>query len=121
MLRTVAVALCLTLVPALGCSAATLPAASPEGPTGGAIKSDSSVKFQVTRVVQGLDHPWDVQPIGKGRLLISERAGRLSVGKKGKLTNIPLPSGLVWAEGETGLMGLAVDPDFRDNRRFYTC
>ncbi len=121
MLRTAAAALCLTLIPALGCSAATPPAATPDGPTGGPIQSDSSVQLKVTRVVQGLDHPWDVQPIGQGRLLISERAGRLSVWKKGKLTNIPLPSGLVWAEGETGLMGLAVDPDFRDNRRFYTC
>ena len=79
MLRTAAAALCLTLIPALGCSAATPPAATPDGPTGGPIQSDSSVQLKVTRVVQGLDHPWDVQPIGQGRLLVSERAGRLSV------------------------------------------
>ena len=27
----------------------------------------------------------------------------------------------VWVSGETGLMGLDVDPGFADNRRFYTC
>jgi aldose sugar dehydrogenase len=27
----------------------------------------------------------------------------------------------VWVSGETGLTGLAVDPDFADNRRVYTC
>ena len=27
----------------------------------------------------------------------------------------------MWRSGETGLMSLAVDPDFADNRRFYTC
>ena len=98
-------------------------ASSSESVTGEepATQVGKAVPLKVTRVVHGLDHPWDVQPIGQGRLLITEREGRLSVWKKGKLTDIPLPSGLVWAEGETGLMGLAVDPDFGDNRRFYTC
>ena len=26
-----------------------------------------------------------------------------------------------WAAGETGMMGLAVDPSFATNRRVYTC
>ena len=29
------------------------------------------------------------------------------------------PSGKVWVSGETGLLGLEVDPE--DNRRIYTC
>ena len=32
-----------------------------------------------------------------------------------------MPTDLIWASGETGLMGLAIDPDFADNGRFYTC
>ena len=31
------------------------------------------------------------------------------------------PSSQVWVSGETGLMGLEVDPDFANNRRVYTC
>jgi len=119
MLKSAVAALALSLLPAGACT--TQSSAPADGPTGGAIASDSSVRLAVTKVVSGLDHPWDVQPIGQGRLLITERSGRLSVWAKGKRTTIPLPSGLVWASGETGLMGLAVDPDFRTNRRFYTC
>ena len=140
MMRLFTATLALVLIPGAACSSASeadqqdvATASSPAQAATSASSSESvpgeesatqvgkAVALKVTRVVRGLDHPWDVQPIGQGRLLITERAGRLSVWKKGKLTDIPLPSGLVWAEGETGLMGLAVDPDFRDNRRFYTC
>lgn len=78
--------------------------------------------LRVTRLVTGLDHPWDVQPIGGGRVLISERdTARLWVaGARGK-TRVRFPSGKVWRSGETGLMGLAVDPGFARNHRFYTC
>jgi glucose/arabinose dehydrogenase len=31
------------------------------------------------------------------------------------------PSGSVWVSGETGLMGLEVDPAFASNHRFWTC
>ena len=131
MMRLFAAALALVLIPGAACSSASeadqqdvATASSPAQAATSASSSESvtgeepatqvgkAVQLKVTRVVRGLDHPWDVQPIGQGRLLITERAGRLSVWKKGKLTDIPLPSGLVWAEGETGLMGLAVDPDF---------
>ena len=30
--------------------------------------------LRVTRVASGLDLPWDVKPIGNGRLLITERS-----------------------------------------------
>ena len=70
----------------------------------------------------GLDHPWDVHPIGHGRLLVTERAGHLTViDKGGAVRRLPMPTDLIWASGETGLMGLAIDPDFADNGRFYTC
>ncbi len=73
------------------------------------------------KVASGLDHVWDVQPIGGGRLLVTERSGRLSVIDKGEVRRLQMRSDLVWASGETGLMGLAIDPGFADNRRFYTC
>ncbi len=78
--------------------------------------------LRVTRVVRGLDVPWDVKPIGKGRLLITERTSRrLLTWRRGHLRVVRFPSASVWAAGETGLMSLAVDPAFRSNRRFYTC
>ena len=37
------------------------------------------------------------------------------------MRRLPMPTDLIWVSGETGLMGLAIDPDFADNGRFYTC
>lgn len=78
--------------------------------------------LQVTTVVGGLDIPWDVQRLPNGRLLITERATRrLLLWGRGTLRQVRFPRRSVWAEGETGLMSLAVDPRFRANHRFYTC
>jgi glucose/arabinose dehydrogenase len=83
--------------------------------------SKKAVQLKVTTVAKGLDHPWDVKPIGHGRLLVTERSGRLTVIEKGKVRRLQTPTDLIWVSGETGLMGLAIDPDFADNGRFYTC
>ncbi len=76
----------------------------------------------VRRQVTGLDHPWDVQPIGQGRLLFTERnRATVSVWEAGVTRRVEFPSDQVWVSGETGLMGLEVDPEFATNGRFYTC
>jgi glucose/arabinose dehydrogenase len=78
--------------------------------------------LKVTRIASGLDIPWDVKSVGRGRMLITERdKKRLLLLRKGKLRQVRFPSSTVWSAGETGLMSLAVDPGFRRNRRFYTC
>jgi glucose/arabinose dehydrogenase len=78
--------------------------------------------LRVRAIAHGLDIPWDVKPVGKGRFLITERTSkRLLLLHKGKLRRVRYPSSTVWARGETGLLSLAVDPGFRRNRRFYTC
>jgi len=78
--------------------------------------------LRVSVVARGLDLPWDVQALPSGRLLITERTSkRLLTLYRGRLTRISYPTSTVWAQGETGLMSLAVDPDFQKNRRFYTC
>jgi glucose/arabinose dehydrogenase len=79
--------------------------------------------LRVTRVAGGLDIPWDVKPISRGRLLITERSTkRLWLRVPGhRKQRVRFPAASVWASGETGLMGLAVDPRFAKNKRFYTC
>ena len=77
-----------------------------------------------TRVVVGdLDIPWDVQVLpGDEGLLMTERVrARVSTYADGVRETVDFPGDRIWAQGETGLMSLAVDPDFSDNRRFYTC
>ncbi|MET0997810.1 MAG: PQQ-dependent sugar dehydrogenase [Marmoricola sp.] len=78
--------------------------------------------LQVRAIARGLTIPWDVKPVGGGRMLITERTTkRLLTLHKGKLRPVAYAASTVWAGGETGLMSLAVDPAFRSNRRFYTC
>lgn len=102
-------------------AAATATSATPESGVDAHPKSSAPPELRVKRLATGLDHPWDVQSIGKGRLLISERAGTLKVWAKGTLRDLPLPDDLVWAQGETGLMSIAVDPEFAQTRRIYMC
>jgi glucose/arabinose dehydrogenase len=78
-------------------------------------------KLKISRVVRHVDHPWDVQTLPGGTLLFTQRdRATLSVLKNGKVRKVAFPS-QVWVSGETGLMGLAVDPDFADNHRIYVC
>jgi glucose/arabinose dehydrogenase len=78
--------------------------------------------LKVRRLVTGLDHPWDVRSLGGGRLIYTERErATLTVWAKGRKHRVRFPSREVWTSGETGLMGLAVDPAFARNHRIYTC
>jgi glucose/arabinose dehydrogenase len=107
------------------CSALTIPAAptaaqtSPDPAPGS--RTQVLPPLHVTRKVTGLQTPWDVQRLPHGRLLIGERdTHRLIVWRAGHRRVLRFPA-RVWVSAETGLMGLAVDPQFKRNRRVYTC
>jgi glucose/arabinose dehydrogenase len=79
-------------------------------------------KLKISTVVRHLDRPWDVKTLPGGTLIFTQRdRATLSVLKKGKVRKVEFPSSSVWVSGETGLMGLEVDPNFADNHRIYTC
>ena len=79
-------------------------------------------RLTTTVVASGLDIPWDVAPLPDGRLLVTERAGRLVlIDSGGASRTVTADLSDLFAGGETGLMGLALDPGFDTNRRFYTC
>ena len=68
----------------------------------------------MTRIVGGLDLPWDAKYTSDGRLLITERATkRLLTWRLGKLRRVAFPASSVWASGETGLMSLEIEPGVR--------
>jgi glucose/arabinose dehydrogenase len=73
-------------------------------------------------VVRHVDHPWDVRSLPGGNLIFTQRdRATLSVVKHGRVRKVDFPSDQVWVSGETGLMGLEVDPEFASNRRIYAC
>lgn len=78
--------------------------------------------LRVETVLDGLDHPWDVAQAPDGTLLLDERGGGFTaVLPDGTAQEVEADLGDLFATGETGLMGLVLDPAFDENRRFYTC
>jgi glucose/arabinose dehydrogenase len=70
--------------------------------------------------VSGLDHPWDLAFTPDGEMLVTQRTGEIGV-KNGHQVDMLRHLDDVRVSGEGGLLGLAVDPDFADNRRIYVC
>lgn len=76
--------------------------------------------LDVSVVTRGLNHPWEVVFLPDKTMLITERSGDISVVKDGKKTILHHPAD-VYARGEGGMLGLAVDTDFVSNRYIYAC
>jgi aldose sugar dehydrogenase len=68
-------------------------------------------------VVRGLVEPWALAFLPDGRMLVTERAGRLRIVEKDGRLGAPL-AGLppVSAGGQCGLLDVAVDPKFAENQ-----
>ena len=76
----------------------------------------------VRPLVSGRSIPWDIAFAPDGTMLFTERGGKLwSRRLDGRLEEVDIGSRYIYTSRYSGLMGLAVDPDFATNRRFYTC
>ena len=90
-------------------------------PAAAQVASTQEYKIRVVRLVEGLDHPWGLAFLPDGRMLVTERAGRLRmVAKDGRLETAPV-AGLprVDPNGQGGLMDVALHPKFADNGWVY--
>lgn len=77
-------------------------------------------KLAVEELATGLDHPWGIAYLPDGRALVTERAGRLRIlGTDNKLSAPVQGVPEVAARGQGGLLDVALDPDFKNNRVIY--
>lgn len=95
---------------------------APTGRGAGEVEAtaDKSVQFRVETVVGGLQVPWSIVFAPDGRMMFAERPGRVRVFENGQLRKEPLVTITdVETTGETGLMGLALHPQFATNHLLY--
>jgi glucose/arabinose dehydrogenase len=94
----------------------------PEPPLGdGPWDLDSQkAKVHVSVVTKGLERPWAMAWLPNGDMLVTERPGRLRLIHKGVLDPKPI-EGLppIYASGLSGLMDIALHPDFARNHLIY--
>jgi len=76
--------------------------------------------FRVAKLVEGFEHPWSLAFLPDGRMLVTERPGRLRVISQGRLEPQPV-AGLpeVAPHGQGGLHDVALHPDFARNGLVY--
>jgi glucose/arabinose dehydrogenase len=75
--------------------------------------------LKLETVAENLEVPWAIVFDPFGRMLFTERPGRVRVYEKGKLFPEPLHTFQVTERGEMGLMGMALHPEFARNKWMY--
>ena len=72
-------------------------------------------------VARGLEHPWGLAFLPDGRLLVTERSGNLRIvnTETGQYTNPLAGTPGVFAQGQGGLLDVALDPNFEENSYVY--
>ena len=92
-------------------------ATSPD-PTG----TGSVPALTVETILDDLDHPWDVVVAPDGTLLTGERGGRfVALRPGGEPQQVGADLDDLFVGSETGLMAIALAPDFATSRTVYTC
>lgn len=89
----------------------------------------NSTNLQHTVVLEGLENPWDMAFLEDGTMFFTEKCKGLSVrlpsGEVNPLLGMTGSEGYtsiaddLFCEGQAGMQGVAVDPDFSNNRRIY--
>ena len=101
-------------------AALLLPSAA--APAAAQIFPSSAGNLKVETIAGGLVHPWSLAFLPDGRMLVSERPGRLRIVTRAGQVSPPL-AGVpqVYARSQAGLLDLALDRGFERNRTIYFC
>jgi aldose sugar dehydrogenase len=84
---------------------------------------DSSAgELEVRTIARGLVNPWALAFLPDGKMLVTERAGRMRIVTAEGQVSPPL-KGVpdVWASGQGGLHDVIIDKSFAQNRTIYFC
>ena len=80
----------------------------------------SNVAFDVVTVAEGLQNPWSLAFLPGGKMLVTERPGRLRVvDAAGKLSAAVTGLPAVFSRGQGGLLDVVLDPAFAKSNLIY--
>lgn len=77
-------------------------------------------ELEITSVVSGLDHPWDIGFLPSGEIVFTERSNKLNIFRDGAIVKT-FNFADAYVQGEGGVLGLSVDPQFELNNYLYVC
>jgi glucose/arabinose dehydrogenase len=93
------------------------PLVPPKAGTASEVHDTERGRIRVTELVTHLDHPWSVAFLPDAEMLITERPGRLRrVSPHGDVSEPLAGVPEVFAEGQSGLLDVAVSPTFPADR-----
>ena len=116
-----AIVVCLTTgAPALMQCSAQPPAEPASSAARSPTPASTAGVVRVDTIASGLEHPWAVAILPDGRFLVTERPGRLRIVERDGRLSAPLGGvPAVAARGQGGLLDVALDPRFAENRLVY--
>ncbi|MCG6207000.1 PQQ-dependent sugar dehydrogenase [Rhodopseudomonas sp. HC1] len=84
--------------------------------------TSSAGPLAVRTFAENLSYPWALAFLPEGRLLVTERPGRMRiVSSQGALSPPVMGVPKVWAAGQGGLLDVVTDKEFAANRTIYFC
>ncbi|MQB42460.1 PQQ-dependent sugar dehydrogenase [Rhizobium sp. ICMP 5592] len=83
------------------------------------IVNTQKVAVRVETIASGLDHPWAVEALPDGAYLVTERPGSMRIIRNGKVSEPVAGLPEVHARGQGGLLDVALDPRFANNRTIF--
>ena len=91
-------------------------------PCAAQVVRSSTGDIAVETAAKGLDHPWALAFLPDGRLLVTERPGRMRIVEKGgKLSTALAGVPKVFASSQGGLHDVVLDRSFAENHTIYFC
>ena len=102
--------------------AAVMLVGSMSGSVAQQVFSSSAGNLMVETVVGGLVRPWGLAFLPDGRMLVTEKPGRMRIATRDGTLSPPLQSvPKVFASGQGGLLDVVLDRDFARNNTIYFC
>jgi glucose/arabinose dehydrogenase len=84
--------------------------------------ASSAGQLEVQTVASGLVHPWGLAFLPDGRMLVTERPGRMRIVSANGVLSPPLQGvPKPYVGGQAGLLDVALDKDFASNHTLYVC